>query len=312
MLVHRAILSCLGIRQSLPLKVLYAGAGTLGFFTPLLYVRSKLRFIKGMFGFVNTRSALACGMTSHILQSTLPLQMHGDWDYASEWMQEYGLQIVPTTSRLLSLAPVVEVLLRPVRGPIIVVANGSQEEKAHGWAIVLIDLVGILACPHPGALLWYGSSWAAEWCAKGLAFWLLLQLCIAQHMVCGIIAYNLASSFGATGGSPSHCVWIDTIRCQHASYLADGHIPEFYVSAHHDTHLQDLVASWQAEVDTLVKAGLSLDQAHVVPLPTLLADLHLMNCEGHPVCNVFSTLDALYTRTCQARAPSLVGYNTTC
>ena len=33
-LVHRVILSCLGIRQSLPPKVLYEGAGTLDFFTP--------------------------------------------------------------------------------------------------------------------------------------------------------------------------------------------------------------------------------------------------------------------------------------
>ena len=104
-LVHRIILTCLGIRQSLPLKVLYGVAGTLSFFTPLLYERGKLRFIKGMFGCVNSRSALARGMTRHVLQPTLPRPMHGDWDYAREWMQEYGLQIVPATSPLLSPTP---------------------------------------------------------------------------------------------------------------------------------------------------------------------------------------------------------------
>ena len=257
-LVHLIILSCLGIRQSLPLKVLYGGASTPGFFTPLLYERSKLRFIKGMFGCVNSRSALARGMTSHLVQSTLLRPMHGDWDYAREWMQEYGLQIVPVTSPLLSPAPMVEVVLRPVQGLIIVVTHGSQEEKAHGWAVVVIDSVGFVACAHSGALLWYGSSWAAEWCAKGLALWLLQHLSIAPDVVCGIIANNLAASFGATGGSPLYCVRVDAIRHQYASYLAHGHIPELYVPAQHDTHRQDLVASWQAEADRLAKAGLSL------------------------------------------------------
>ena len=198
-----------------------------------------------------------------------------------------------------------------MQGPIIVVTDGSQEEKARGWAVVLIDSVGIVACAHSGALLWYGSSWAAEWCAKGLALWLLQHLSIAPDVVCGTIADKLAASFGASGGSPSHCVWVEAIRRQYTSYLADGHIPEFYVPAQHDTHRQDLVASWQAEADRLAKAGLSLAQAHVVPLPTLLADL-LMYCEGHLVCNVVSTLDALYTRTCQAYAPSPVGCDTAC
>ena len=95
-------------------------------------------------------------------------------------------------------------------------------------------------------------------------------------MVCGIIADDLAASFGATSGTPSHCMWKDTIRRQYASYLAEGQIPEFYIPTQHDTHCQDMVASWQAGADKLAKAGLSRAQAHVVPLPTLLANLHLM------------------------------------
>ena len=135
---------------------------------------------------------------------------------------------------------------------------------------------------------------------------------IAPRDVCGTIADNLATSFGTTGGSPSHCVWVDAIRRHYASYLADGPIKEFYVPAQHDTRRLDLVASRHAEADRLAKAGLRLARARVIPLPSLLADLHLLYCEGRLVCNVVSTLDALYTQTCQARAPSLEGYDTAC
>ena len=87
---------------------------------------------------------------------------------------------------------------------------------------------------------------------------------------------------------------------------------EFYVPAQHDRRRLDLVAGWQAEADRLVKAGLRLARACVIPLPSLLADLHLLHCEGRLVCNVVSTLDALDTQTCQACAPSCEGYDTAC
>ena len=147
-LVHRIILTSLGIRQSLPLKVLYGGAGTLGFFTPLLYERSKLGYIKGIYGCINSRGALARGMTRHVSHTDLPRPMQGDWDSAREWLHEYGLQIVPAASPLLSPTPVQTTVLRQVQGPVIVVTDGSQDEQAHGWAVVLIDSVGIVANAH--------------------------------------------------------------------------------------------------------------------------------------------------------------------
>ena len=85
MLVHRIILSCLGIRQSLRLKDLNGGEGTLGFFTPLLFERCKLRYLKGPYGRVNSRSALERCITRHFLHSALPRPMEGDWESARLW-----------------------------------------------------------------------------------------------------------------------------------------------------------------------------------------------------------------------------------
>ena len=306
---RRIILTSLGIRHSLPPKGLYGGAGTLGFLTPLLYDRSKLRYIKGIYGCINRRSAFPRGM---ILYTDLPRPMQGDWDSAREWLHEYGLQIVPVASPLLSPTPVETTVLLQVQGPVIVVTDTSQEAQADGWAVVLIDSVGIVASAHSGALFWCRSSWAAEWCAKGLALWLLQTLDIAPKDVCGIIALNLAASSGTTSGSPSHCVWLDPICRHYASYLADGPIKEFYGPAQDDTQRLDLVAGWRAEADQLAKAGLRLAGARVIPLPSLLADLNLLYCNGSLVCNVVSPLHALYTQTCQARASSPEGYDTAC
>ena len=311
-LVHRIILESLGICQSLLLNVLYGGAGNPRFFTPLLYELSKLRYIKGIYSCINSRSALAHGMTRHVLHSDLPRPMRRDWDSAREWLQEYWLQIVPADSPLLSPTAVETNVLRQMQGPVIVITPGSQAEQARGWAVVLMDPVGIVASAHSGALIWCGFSTAAAWCAKELALWLLQTLDIAPKDLCGIIADNLASSFGTTGGSPSHCVWVDAMRRHYGSSLANGPIKEFYVPAQHDMRRLDLVAGWQAEADPLAKAGLRLARARVIPIPSLLGDLHLLHCEGRLVCNLVSTLDALYTQTCQECAPSPHGYDTAC
>ena len=213
---------------------------------------------------------------------------------------------------LLFATPVETTVLRHVQGPVIVVTDRSQDKQAHGWAVVLIDSVGIVANANSGALPWCGSSWAAEWCAKGVALWLLQTLDIAPSDVCGIIADNLATSFGTTGGSYSHFVWVDTIVRHCASYLAACPIKKFYVPAQHDTRRLDLVAGWQVGADRLAKAGLRLARARVIPLPSLLADLQLLYCEGCLVCNVFFIPDARYSQTCEARAPTPEGYDIAC
>ena len=50
----------------------------------------------------------------------------------------------------------------------------------------------------------------------------------------------------------------------------------------------------------------------MVPLPTLLSDLHLLYLDGHLVGNVVSALDTLYTAASQARVPDPVDSNAAC
>ena len=113
---------------------------------------------------------------------------------------------MPSSSPFLSPAPVIVVAERPLQGPVIVITDGSQEGAANGWAVVLVEAAGIVAHAGSGGLLWCSLSWVAEWCAKGLALWLLQHMHVAPDTVCGIIADNLAASFGSAGGSLSLCV----------------------------------------------------------------------------------------------------------
>ena len=92
-----------------------------------------------------------------------------------------------------------------------------------------VDALGIFAWACSGALLSCGSSWVAEWCAKSLAPWLLQPLYVAVSDVLGFVADNLAASFGSRGGKPPLCVWVDALRLDYASLLADGLVPEFFV-----------------------------------------------------------------------------------
>ena len=115
-LVHRIILSSLGIHQSLPLKVLYGSAGTLGFFAPMLFGGYKLRYLKGLYNSINSRSALLRGITCHIMHTALPRPMRGDGDQARQWLAEYGLHLLPSSGPFLSPAPVQVCILRLIQG----------------------------------------------------------------------------------------------------------------------------------------------------------------------------------------------------
>ena len=69
-LVHRVAPTSPGIRQHLPRAVLYGAPQTLGFCVPLLFLRSKLRYLKGPFKGINSRSILTRETARHVLHMT--------------------------------------------------------------------------------------------------------------------------------------------------------------------------------------------------------------------------------------------------
>ena len=309
-LVHRVALSSLGIHQHLPRAVLYGGPKTLGFCVPLLFLRSKLRYLKGLFKGINSRSILTREIVRHVLDTPLPQPMRGDWDCVRAWLVEFELQLLPAASDLLAPASVEWVQDCAPVGSVLAVTDGSQDGAAHGWAVVLVDALGIFAWACSGTLLSCGSSWVAEWRAKSRAVWLLRPLSVAVSDVLGFVADNLAASFDLCGGKPSWCVWVDAVRLDYASFLTDGPVPEFFVPAQHDTLRVDLVASWQAEADRLAKAGLLLARPFTVPLPSLLSNLYLWLDGSHLVCDVVSALDTKYSGPCRAQSPNAGGFDT--
>ena len=181
-----------------------------GVFFPLLFECAKLRYLKGLFLNVNSSSALMRGIVRHVLSSALPGPMVGDWDSVRLWLAEYGLTLLPSTSPFLTSAHVEFAVLRAAVGSVIAISDGSREERAHGWAVILVDAEGIMAWAYSGARLHSGSSWAAEWCAKGLALWLLRHLAIPPSQVLGFVAHNLGASFGSAGGG-GQCIWVDAV-----------------------------------------------------------------------------------------------------
>ena len=66
-LLHRVPLACIVISQLLPLALLYGVSGLLGFYLPFLFLRYQLRYIKGLFVTLNSRSVYTCSMLRYIV-----------------------------------------------------------------------------------------------------------------------------------------------------------------------------------------------------------------------------------------------------
>ena len=77
-----------------------------------------------------------------------------------------------------------------------------------------------------GALLLCGSSWVAEWCGKGLAACVLRELGVPPDTVLGFVADDVSATFGADGGCPPRCMWLNTVRHEYAALVEAGAGPE--------------------------------------------------------------------------------------
>ena len=66
-LLHCVLLACIGISQFMPMAPLYGVTGSLGFCVPLLFLRCQLRYIKGLFVALNSRSVYTRSMLRFVV-----------------------------------------------------------------------------------------------------------------------------------------------------------------------------------------------------------------------------------------------------
>lgn len=305
--IKRVVTNSLRIPINVPNRLLYGCKGSLGFRVPALLLRFRLRFIKGIYSCVNSRSLYTREMSRLVISSPLSrLVKNHDWIVAKAWMQQYDLSLHLPQDPPLHASEVVWCLDRAPDTDVVIVTDGSKEDRKHGWGVVIADSSGIVATAHSGAMLAGGSSWTAEWLGKGLALWAIRKLQdLYPNTICRVYAAdNVAAAYGSNGGRPSRCHWIDNIRLHYAQMLLFTGSGELYIPAQHDSGKTDQVATWQKEADRLAKKGASIALPRTLPLADLLPPACFLLHTDHVVCDPGKVLDTIYASECNKPCPT--------
>ena len=106
---------------------------SLGFCAPLLFPRHQLRYVKGLFIALKSRSVYTCNMLRYTVLGAGLRQFEGsNWECVCRWLPSFQLQFRPVRHPDLCPAPVELVVLRPPRGPVLAITDGSKEGDRHG------------------------------------------------------------------------------------------------------------------------------------------------------------------------------------
>lgn len=167
------------VPRSTPKMVLHFPLSQGGFGCPRLVLTLALRYAAGVAAALNSRNAL-------VRDTTRWLWTHRPKPLGADDFVELD-QVLQAPRLMFSLPPHAQ--LRPAIcvnciqrsqpvGPMLVVSDGSWNEKSLGWGAVVADAEGVPATTSGGIRCLDGHSCAAEWLGKlsGLLFGLSLGI----------------------------------------------------------------------------------------------------------------------------------------
>ena len=134
-LLHPVLLACIGISWFVPLAPLYGVTASLGFCARLLLVRSRLRYVKGLFVALNSRSVYTrCMLRDTVLGARLRQFAGSNWECVCKWLPSFQLhfRLVGHPNLCPAGAPLELVVRRPPRGPVLVITGSSKQGDRHG------------------------------------------------------------------------------------------------------------------------------------------------------------------------------------
>ena len=92
--MHRVLMSCIGISQHVPVGLMYAVSQSLGFCVTRLYLRYQLRYVKGLFLALNSRSVYTRRMLRcTVMGAGLRPFAGSDWVFVCRWLPHSSLKL---------------------------------------------------------------------------------------------------------------------------------------------------------------------------------------------------------------------------
>ena len=203
-----------------------------------------------------------------------------------------GLELCVAPCTDLTEAVVHERWLRhDLQPPITVVSDGAAVQRGIGFAVVLIDVVGVAAHFWCHVTVADPTSWVAEWLGRALSVEVLRRYSMASALLLGD---NLSAAVneGLQKPTPSHYVNV-LIRYVAQLLLPAGHV-EGYVPSQHTTGWRHLIAQAQAKAHELASVPPHGPLPVAVPFLSVLKPHSVLLQHGALCINPQSVLQSVY------------------